>query len=190
MRSTALALTLLVALGGAACDRLQSATGAGQEESASTRALGLRVKLELLQKLGPDALRVEVDSDGGKVRLSGEVEQRATAELAEEVAKKVEGVTQVANDITVAGEPAPTSGADAFVAEAEREVSDAALEVRVRLALVDRLGSDGFRIGTDAASGVVTLEFPRTIERARRRDAIAIAEKLPGVQKVVSLDKD
>ena len=190
MRSTALALTLLVALGGAACDRLQSTAGASQEASESTRALGLRVKLELLQKLGTDALRIEVESDGGKVRLAGEVKKRATAELAEDVAKKVEGVTQVANDLTVAGEPEPTSGTDAFVAEAEREVSDAALEVRVRLALVDRLGSDGFRIGTDAASGVVTLEFPSTIERARRRDAIATAEKVPGVDKVVSLDKD
>lgn len=190
MRWTAYAVTLLLAFGAGACDRLQHAAGASQDASESTRALGLRVKLELLQKLGTDALRIEVDSEGGAVRLAGEVKQRATAELAEEVARKVDGVAKVTNELTVAGQPAPTSSADALLAEAEREVSDAALEVRVRLALVDRLGSDGFRIGTDAASGVLTLEFPREMERARRRDAVATAEKVPGVKKVVSLDKD
>jgi osmotically-inducible protein OsmY len=189
MRWTPLALTLLLAAGSAACDRLQHAAGA-QQSQESTRALGLRVKLELLQKLGTDALRIEVDSDGGAVRLAGEVKKRATAELAEEVARKVDGVASVRNDLKVAGEPGPTSSADALLAEAEREVADAALEVRVSMALVDRLGSDGFRIGTDAASGVVTLEFPPAVERARRRDAVQTAEKVPGVKKVVALDKD
>lgn len=190
MRLERLVVSLVLLVGLAACDRLQSAAGTAEEEPASTRALALRVKLELLQKLGTDALRIDVDNQGGAVRFAGEVRKRATAELAEDVAKKVSGVTSVANDLTVAGEPAPTADADAFVAEAEREVSDAALEVRVRLALVDRLGSDGFRIGTDAASGVVTLEFPAGMERSRRRDAMATAEKVKGVEKVVALDKD
>lgn len=184
MRNSLVALVVLLGL--AACDRLQPAAEASEE---SGRAVGLRVKLELLQKLGTDALRVDVDSDGGKVRLSGEVKKRATAELAEDVARKVAGVTSVTSDLRVAGEPAPTSSADAMIAEAEREVSDAALEVKVRLALVDRLGSDGFRIGTDAASGVVTLEFPAGMERTRRRDAIATAEKVSGVTQVIALDK-
>jgi len=185
LRNAVVALVFLLGL--AACDHLQPAAAASED---SGRAVGLRVKLELLQKLGTDALRVDVDADGGKVRLSGEVKKRSTAELAEEVAKKVEGVTSVTNDLKVAGEPAPTSSADALLAEAEREVADAALEVKVRMALVDRLGSDGFRIGTEAASGVVTLEFPASIERSRRRDSVATAEKVSGVTKVVALDKD
>jgi osmotically-inducible protein OsmY len=191
MRLHRFAVCFLLLAGVVGCDRLQSSSaGAADEDSASTRALALRVKLELLQKLGTDALRIDVDNEGGEVRLAGEVKKRSTAELAEDITKKVSGVTAVANDLQVAGEPAPTASTDAFVAEAEREVSDAALEVRVRLALVDRLGSDGFRIGTDAASGVVTLEFPAAFERARRRDAMATAEKVKGVEKVVALDKD
>lgn len=188
LRSARLVLAFVLLAGVVGCDRLQSSDRGDAE--ASTRALSLRVKLELLQKLGTDALRVDVDSDGGKVRLSGEVKKRATAELAEDVARKVSGVDSVKNDLTIAGEPAPTSSADAMVAEAEREVSDAALEVRVRLALVDRLGSDGFRIGTDAASGIVSLEFPANMERARRKDAMSTAEKVKGVEKVIALDKD
>jgi len=185
LRNSLVILVTLVAVFG--CDRLQPAASAAED---SSHAVGLRVKLELLQKLGTDALRIDVDSDGGKVRLSGEVKKRSTAELAEDVAKKVEGVTSVTSDLQVAGEPAPTSSADALLSEAEREVADAALEVKVRMAFVVRLGSDGFRIGTDAASGVVTLEFPASMERSRRRDAMATAEKVSGVTKVVALDKD
>jgi osmotically-inducible protein OsmY len=184
------ALPLLALLSG--CDRLRPKEAA---ETGSTAALGLRVQLELLTELGVDGTRVEVEADEGRVRLGGEVRKRATAELAERVARGVEGVREVENRIRVAPEDGATKGAGttsdqvaAFAEEAERELADAALETRVRLALVDRLGSDGFRIGVDAASGTVTLEFPAEIERARRGDAKKTAEKVEGVGKVVTLE--
>lgn len=159
----------------------------GAAKAPSTAALGLRVKLELLQKLGADSLRVDVEATAGSVVLSGTVKKRATSELASEVARQVAGVTAVDNRIQVAD--AGAGGVDQALAEAEKELADAALETRVRIALVDRLGSDGFRIGTDAASGVLTLEFPKGVEKGRRREAIRIAKRVPGVTKVVPLDK-
>jgi hyperosmotically inducible periplasmic protein len=188
-RPLALVLALAMPLAGG-CDRLRGSHATGPEESKV--ALALRVRLELLGKLGVDAVHVEVSTDGGKVRLAGEVKKRATAELASEVAEKVEGVSSVDNQIRVRGAGAGDAGerVDAAVSEAQQELRDAALETKVRLALVDRLGSDGFRIGTDAASGVVTLEFPASVERSRRRDAVKTAEKVEGVTKVVTLDKD
>jgi hypothetical protein len=51
------------------------------------------------------------------------------------------------------------------------------------------VGSDGFRIGTDAASGVVTLSFDDAFETVRRDLAVAIATGMSGVSKVVSVDK-
>ncbi len=158
--------------------------------SKGAEALGLRVRLELLQKLGVDGLRVDVEAEGGRVVLSGEVKKRSTAELAETVAHQVEGVSAVTNRIRVAGGPVPENKLDAALAEAQHQLDDAALATRVRLALVDRMGSDGFRIGTQAASGVVTLEFPRRMESGRRREARGVAERLPGVTRVVSLEKD
>jgi len=185
-RSTALLLLLLAAgatLGG--CAKSQPAG----TKSESTKALGLRVKLELLQKLGTDGLHVEVEATGGKVALAGEVKKRATAELAAEVARQVEGVASVDNRIRVASSESGDQ-VDRALKEAENELADAALETSVHLALIDRLGSDGFRIGTDAASGVVTLEFPKSIEPDRRRDAVATAKRVQGVKKVVTLDKE
>ena len=182
-------VTLVIAPLAAGCERSAEPKRAGAREE-STRALALRVRLELLEKLGVDGLRVRVEAEGGRVRLAGEVKKRATAELAEEVAERVEGVASVSNDIRVAGGGAGGNQVDQLLSETERELADAALETRVHLALIDRLGSDGFRIGTDAASGVLTLEFPRGMERGRRREATAVAERVPGVDRVISLEKD
>jgi osmotically-inducible protein OsmY len=183
LRTAALAAALAVTIAGA-CDRPPAG------DTGSTRALALRVRLELLQKLGVDGARVEVEAVGGRVRLAGEVRQRATAELAEQVASGVDGVVAVRNEIEVAATDDEGGRIETLVAEAERELADAALETRVRLALVDRLGSDGFRIGTEAAGGVVTLELPAELERGRRRDAVRTAGRVDGVRRVVALVRD
>jgi len=187
-----LALVLgTVALGG--CNSKAPSSDAADRGGPSTHSLALRVKLELLRKLGADALHVDVEAENGRIVLAGEVKKRATAELAEEVAGKVSGVHGVDSRLKVAGQTAAPDAAsklDRALGEAENEVRDAALETRVRLALVDRLGSDGFRIGTDAASGVVTLEFPGSIDRQRRHEAVRIAETVEGVSKVISLEKE
>ena len=149
----------------------------------------LKVKLALLEKLGTDGLNVDVDTNGGAVRLGGTVEKRQTAELATTIARSVEGVGSVDNDLEV--EAAPGAGTvGAAATEVEAEVKDAVLESRVRLALIDRLGSDGLEIETEAASGVVTLGFPATLAADRRSDAKAAAGAVSGVLKVVSIEKN
>lgn len=186
--STSLLALLLAGTTLTGCDRLRSSSAAPDADSAAAHTVALRVHLELLQKLGVDGLRVKVDADGDKVRLAGEVKSRATAELAEQVTSKVEGVASVVNEIHVRGTNETAGQVEALLGEAERELRDAALETRVRLALVDRLGSDGLRIVIDAASGVVTIELPAAMERARRRDARRVAAAVDGVDKVIVLD--
>ena len=64
------------------------------------------------------------------------------------------------------------------------------LSTKIRLALVDKMGSDGFKIGTEVADGVVTLEFERELRRARRaEEATKVVKGVDGVTKVVSVDK-
>lgn len=158
-------------------------------ETTSLR-LELKIKMTLLDKLGVDGLRVETRaSDAGRVVLAGEVKKRETRELAADVAKSVEGVREVVNEIRVEGQDDQPETVGAAVAEAEREVKDAGLELKVRLALVDQMGRDGFRVGTDAAGSTVSLEFPAGFDRDRRRQAIELAKKVPGVERVVDLDK-
>ncbi len=149
----------------------------------------LNVKLALLNKLGVDSLHVDVDSTAGAVTLHGTVGKRETRELAETIAKSVTGVKSVRNDLHLETSEASPGKAGAAAAEAEAEVKDAVLETKIRLALVDKMGSDGFRIGTEAANGVVTLEFERDFAAARRYEATRIVKAVDGVTKVVSVDK-
>jgi osmotically-inducible protein OsmY len=149
----------------------------------------LNVKLALLNKLGTDSLHVDVDSNAGAVTLKGTVDKRETKELAETVAKSVTGVKSVGNDIRLEASVANPNKAGVAAGEAEAELKDAVLQTKVRIALVDKMGSDGFKIGTDAANGVVTLEFSRAFDAARRAEATKIVRAVEGVTKVISVDK-
>jgi hyperosmotically inducible protein len=149
----------------------------------------LNVKLALLNKLGNDSLRIDVETDSGAVTLRGTVNKRETLELAETVAESVSGVKTVDNDLSLKANEQNPSTASVAAGEAEAEVKDAVLETKIRLALVDKMGTDGFRIGTEAASGVVTLEFGNELSAARRQEAKRIVEGVGGVHKVVSVDK-
>ncbi|HSM14324.1 MAG TPA: BON domain-containing protein [Thermoanaerobaculia bacterium] len=178
--SLVLAVALALGFGGLAGAR------ADQQADWLTTA---KVKLELLSKLGVDSLGVSVETANGVVVLTGEVGKRETKELADEIVRNVEGVTKVKNRIRFEAPGSDDAKVGAAVSEAEKEVKDGILESRLRIALVDRMGSDGFRIGTEAADGVVTLEFGRDLPSDRRAQAKKIAEGVEGVRKVVSIEK-
>jgi osmotically-inducible protein OsmY len=149
----------------------------------------LNVKLALLNKLGTDSLHVDIDSTAGALMLKGTVDKRETRELAETVAKSVTGVKSVQNDILLEASVANPNKAGVAAGEAEAEVQDAVLATRVRIALVHKMGSDGFKIGTESASGVVTLRFGHDVALARRQEATKVVKMVTGVNKVVSVAK-
>lgn len=149
----------------------------------------LNVKLALLNKLGNDSLRIDVTTNAGNVNLTGTVNKRETLELAETVAKSVSGVKGVHNDLKLLANEQNPSTASVAAGEAEAEVKDAVLETKVRIALVDKMGSDGFKIGTEAASGVMTLEFDKDMSAGRRQEASRIVQGVDGVTKVISVNK-
>ncbi len=80
----------------------------------------------------------------GNVVLKGTVNKRETLELAETVTKSVSGVRDVKNNLHLKANEENPSAAAAVAGEAEAEVKDAVLETRIRIALVDKMGSDGF----------------------------------------------
>ena len=166
--------------------------GGSAAQAAETQAdwtTTLNVKLALLQKLGTDSLKVDVDANAGALMLKGTVNKRETRELAETVAQTVVGVKSVKNDITLASSEANPNKVGVAVGEAEAEVKDAVLETQIRISLVDKYSSGGFKIGTQAANGVVTLEFDRDFTAAQRTEASQFVRKMDGVTKVITMDK-
>ena len=63
------------------------------------------------------------------------------------------------------------------------------METTVRWALLDALGSEAVKVSTEAASGVITLEFEKDWSAAKRQEAVAAVKGLDGVKKVVTVDK-
>lgn len=149
--------------------------------------LGTKVKAKLLKDLGADALEIDVAARSGVVTLRGTVDDRASAEQSESIAKSVEGVRRVKHRVKVESKPTETPVADA-VSHAEREVADAVLETRVKSALLAKIGKDAFDVEVEATDGTVSLSG-RLEDEESENLALRTARETEGVEKVIDLIK-
>jgi hyperosmotically inducible protein len=95
-----LAVCLLAAVGAVACSSTPTSRGTG--EVASDSVLTARVKTAIARDstIG-NAMNVNVNTYRGVVQLAGFVESEEAARRAAEVARTVEGVQSVRNDLQV-----------------------------------------------------------------------------------------
>jgi len=141
-----------------------------------------KVRLALLDALGTDALRMEIDVDDGNVSLAGKVRARASLELAADVARKVGGVKAVKDDLRVV-----TEGSDDTepLDKAGKDVADRKLEAKVQLKLLEEFGAPALKVGVAAADGAVTLSG-NPDDRDLLARAEAIAKSTPGADRIIN----
>lgn len=174
---------------GACYSRAAAPTPAEAERRALYEAgKAADLRLALLDKLGPDALSIEARVQARRAVLTGEVRERATQELAEQVALSVRGIRDVDNRLTlqsggIADSPTPVGAA---VAHAEKEVRDATLQSRVTKNVLGEVGRYGLEIAVESTDGVVSLRgtVPDSI---RKKLALDAARQTSGVVKVIDL---
>lgn len=109
----ALAMTALAfTLGACASDPNSSAGASGQtsgsgdsefKRDAKDSMLTGKVKAALASDVGLKTWNIDVDSAGTTVTLNGAVDTEATKQRAEAVARGVEGVATVKNNLTIKG---------------------------------------------------------------------------------------
>jgi hyperosmotically inducible protein len=105
MKALAIAVSVL-ALGLAACAQ-QPRTGAsggataGVKQDAHNAALTGKVKAALAADVGLRTLKIDVDSEGNTVTLNGVVDSEGTKQRAASIARSVQGVAAVKNNLTV-----------------------------------------------------------------------------------------
>lgn len=159
------------------------------QDQVADALLLTRVRVALLEHLGSDGLRVQIEAKEGAVGLSGQVQKRSSQELAEQVARSVNGVREVRNRITVAtGSEGAGPPVARVVGKVEREVADAVLQGKVKARLLEDLGRVAFDIEVHAADGVVSLSG--TVPDAARRDlAVQVAKATKGVKELHDLLK-
>jgi len=112
MKALALALSAALALALAACasDNKSSTSSSGGTSGSTTSdisqatkdaTLTAKVKTALAADVGLSTLKIDVDSAGNTVTLKGTVDSADKKQRAEEVARKVDGVATVRNQLAV-----------------------------------------------------------------------------------------
>jgi len=174
----ALSLTWVLSVPAASAGEDQKSSDAIAPEVAEALQ-GLAVRAKLVEKLGFDALRISVDVKGDKATLMGEVPKKATQELAKEVALSVKGIKAVDNQVK---EVAPAG----TMANAEAEVKDAGLEIKVKTLLLNEIGANALSITVESTDGVVSLRG-KLDSKEISKAASEKVKTIKGVKKVVNL---
>jgi len=163
------------------------------ERQVDDALLTARIKARMTADGRISPTRVDVDTLNGNVTLSGEAPTQEEKSAAEEVARKVEGVRGVSNQIivnpAVAGTGIPS--AEEMKRQAEKAVSNVGQGVKKEAEnafllgeVKARLAAAGYgAVGVGVDHGVVTLKGETSNEKDRIA-AEAIAEKVKGVEKV------
>ena len=106
MKALAIAVSILALALSACADRPRNnASGGGAtsevQQDAKNATLTGRVKAALAADVGLRTLKINVDSEGNTVTLNGVVDSEGTKQRAETVARGVQGVASVKNNLTV-----------------------------------------------------------------------------------------
>jgi osmotically-inducible protein OsmY len=152
--TTALAATLVLASSVTTADAA-TFTGAAKDAWITGK---VETAFVLNAHLNPFAITTDVE--GGVVHLTGVVKDDIDRDLAGEVARGVEGVVSVKNDLTVDEKAANEAAARAHQAE-HRDfgswVSDATTTARVKSRLIANSNIHALKIDIDTKDHVVTL---------------------------------
>jgi osmotically-inducible protein OsmY len=164
---------------------LQTAVALGASGAVSTwspRLTDLRstlgVRTLLLEKLGRDALGIQVAVKSDEAILTGQVQRRQDQELAAETAMSVRGIRKVEDGLTIAP-PALQS----VPARTERALEDNIMVGKVNLRIIDALGEDALHVRGSVDAGVVTLRG--TVRSASEHQKVLEAvDRITGVARV------
>lgn len=161
------ALVLLLTFG---CSSTQTV---GEEVDDAT--ITTKIEAKLTGDSQVSAYNVDVDTNDGVVRLSGEVEKPEARAEAEKLARDTEGVRRVINEITV-GEGRGTGD----------RLSDTEITTKIKAKITGDGDLSPFNINVDTKDGVVTLRG--TVKSMdSKQEAERIARDTSGVKEVQNM---
>ena len=171
-RATALAVILATAtmLGGCAATRTQKTAGEQLDDTVITT----KVKTSLIANPTTKARQIDVEVFRGTVQLNGFVDNAGEKTEAERVARGVDGVSKVQNNLAVRPGGAATAG---------DVVDDATITAKVKTALAGDPRTKAHQVNVAASQGVVQLSG--FVDSAAAKSAAAeVARSVAGVKSV------
>ncbi len=159
-----------------------------QQMQASVHDAWLKGKLEatLLFNEHLNSFAIETDVKNGVASLNGAVASDIDRDLAGEIAKSIEGVNQVENNLTVDRSKAHSGYESAENEEHrsfQRTVRDATLTAKVKTKLLLNENTSGLAINVDTDNGAVTLSGKVDSEEEKEL-AVRIAQNTEGARSV------
>ena len=181
LASATLCLAMLSSLSGCVALAVGGVAGAAAASvdrrtlgaQADDKAIAVKIDARLPKITGPD-VHINANSFNRQVLLTGEVKDEAMKAAVEREVRAVNGVTAVANELTIAGPATYTSRA-----------SDSLITTKVKASLVDMktISATSFKVVTER--GVVYL-MGRVTQR-EAQVASDVARGVAGVNKVVKI---
>ena len=134
------------------------------------------VKSKILGEKGLSSMNISVKTKDGVVTLSGKTDTAEHSQLAERVAKLVDGVKSVVNDLQVDGKKAQS---------ASEYIDDSAITTSVKANILKEKGLSSLNISVKTQEGVVTLSG--TTDTAEHSQlAERVAKQANGVKRVIN----
>lgn len=165
------ALALMAVLIGCSSTGTEKSAGEVVDDSVITG----KVKTALTDDETTKARDIKVETHKGVVQLTGFVDTNAEKSRAGEVARTIDGVTSVRNDIEVQTRTAERSAGEV--------VDDGVITAKVKAALIDNPTTKARQINVDTRQGVVQLQgFVDTNDE--KMAATDVARSVSGVQSV------
>lgn len=173
-----------------AADQATPATATKSEQNQSAiKDAWLDGKLEtaLLFNEYLNSFDIDTDVKNGVASLTGAVESDIDRDLAGEIAKSINGVTDVENNLVVDKSKTAMSKDNAAAKERQgfkQSVSNATLTARIKSQLLINSNTGGMDINVDSKQGVVTLSG--NVKSGEEKDlAIRLASNTTGADSVV-----
>jgi len=177
MRILLIVLAALAMLASASCER----------RDVADSAITTKVKSKLALDTETSALKIDVDTNGGVVTLTGAVQTQAEKAEAERISRNTEGVIRVVNNITVAPNSAGGTSVGERAEEAVKDAGIAASDLIIQSKIKTRYVAEGITgASVDVKDGMVTLtgSVRNTQDKARAEN---IARATSGVKDVSNL---
>jgi hyperosmotically inducible periplasmic protein len=172
-----------------AADQAMAATEKqGDESQSAIKDAWLHGKLEsaLLFNEHLNSFDIDTDVENGTAYLRGAVESDIDRDLAGEIAKSINGVTKVENELIVDKTKAAIAKDDEAARERQgfkQSVSNATLTARIKSQLLTNSNTGGMAINVDSKQGVVTLSG--VVKSDQEKDlAIRLASNTSGATSV------
>lgn len=182
----AIMLSTGTALAGGSEHESTDNTAAHLKQEARDAWLQGKLETALLFNEHLNSFNIDTEVEHGTAFLTGEVESGIDKDLAGEVAKSIDGIDEVENDLTIS----PKAAANARSSESYKEksewrraIANATLTAKVKSKLLLNDHTSGMDINVDSSNGVVTLSG--TVDSREEADlAVQIAQNVDDTQQV------